>query len=90
METKRAKIYSETEDVDVLSECPTTQVRGKDLREGMVLVDTDFNTPSGLIDHKVGRAKQGQVTFMINDLVNGGWVTVPMTANKLFTVVAET
>jgi len=61
-------------------------MRGGELRPGMVLLDPELRTPEYAVDHRVGRARDGQVEYLVEDLDRGGWLRLNLTANKLFSV----
>lgn len=86
----RALILEGFEDVDVLSQPPTVEVCGRNLRAGMVLVDPDLGTPAVGLDHKVQAPRNsGSVAFLCADLEKGGWVTHTFFGNSKFSVVAK-
>ncbi|MFZ2238384.1 MAG: hypothetical protein WAV90_02430 [Gordonia amarae] len=53
-----AKIFEQFPAFDLLQSVPTVTVAGADLKAGMVLVDTDLDTPLYGLDHQV-RAPRG-------------------------------
>lgn len=82
-----AKILSDTETLDMLATFEAIEIPAAKFAEGMILLD-ELGTPAGLLDHKVGRASQGSVAWMVEDLDNGGWVTSRFAVRKTFTVAA--
>lgn len=83
------KVHTDAEyqALDLLTSYPVAEVRGRDLRAGMVLVD-DLDSPVAGIDHKTGRAADGAIPFLVEDLENGGWRTVRLGQNARFRVIA--
>jgi len=84
-----AKVFTDWNGIDVLASAPTVEVKGRNLRAGMVLVD-DLDTPVAGLDHRVkGLRNSGCVAFLVHDLVHGGWHRHDFHANKPFKVVAR-
>lgn len=70
--TTKPQILQDFSDVDTLDQPKTVEVRGSQLREGMVLVD-ELGCPVAGLDSKVGRTSQASTTWLINDFGKGGW-----------------
>jgi hypothetical protein len=87
-----ARILSEDEvqGLDVLGTYKAAEVRGRDLKPGMVLLD-DLDTPAAAIDHRAGRAdrRSGTIPFLIQDFETGGWKTHNVTPTQRYRVVAR-
>jgi len=84
-----AKVFTDWNGIDLLTSLPTVEVKGRNLRAGMVLVD-DLDTPVAGLDHRVkGLRNSGCVAFLVHDLVRGGWYRHDFHANKPFKVVAR-
>lgn len=80
------------DNVDALDPFTTnsTTVQGSNLREGMVLMDPDLNTPAAWLDHRVRSTKNsGEVAFMAHDLEDGRFIRVSIHRNATVAVLAR-
>lgn len=82
-----AKILTDTDTLDLLASFESVEIPAAKFAEGMILLD-ELGCPAGLLDHKIGRAAQGSVTWLVEDLDAGGWNPCRFAARKTFTVAA--
>jgi hypothetical protein len=81
--------YDTFENIDALSQPATVEVKGANLREGMVIVD-ELGCPSAGLDHRIrAERNSGSVAFLVNDFDRGGYRQDHFHRNVTFRVVAK-
>ena len=84
-----ARIFTETETLDILGEYPTTTIKATSLKAGMVLVD-DLDLPAAALDHRMPATRgAGQVAWLAENLDEGGWYRQTFHQNADVKVVAK-
>lgn len=88
-ETYRPIILDSAADIDPLSNPVAVDRRGKNLREGMVLLD-ELGCPGALLDHRIpARRNSGTVAYLAHDLNDGRLFRLELHANEVFQVAAR-
>lgn len=77
------------DDLDPLESVPVVEIRGSELRAGMVLVDAELETPIGEVDHKLRAVRgTGCVSFLLFDFDAKNWTTSSVRANGTIRVMS--
>lgn len=87
--TQPLTIASDFADVDILATFEIIELPGSALREGMVLVDEDGLAIGGLDTKASSHPRSGEVSFLIHDLLRGGFTRVGLPRTKTFRVAAR-
>lgn len=95
--TAPARILGDNDDtIDALTTFEATEVIARNLKPGMVILDQepivdDLYCPVLVIDHKMKtpRDRSGNVKFLVEDVLHGGWTEVRIHANKPIKVAAR-
>lgn len=86
--TRSALIVTDDTDLDLLAQFDGLEVAGRNLRDGMVILDPDLGTPAIVLDHKQ-RGSNGAVQFFAEDVEAGGRFTFRLLATRTVTVAAR-
>jgi len=78
------------DDLGTLDAVPTVSIPGSALKAGMVLVDPDFDTPAGEVDHRMKTTRgSGEVKFLMFDFDAREWTTQSVHHNAMIKVMAR-
>lgn len=69
--THRPIILDGCDEIDPLESFDFVRLTTRQIRPGMVLVDTELGTPAAMLDHRIGAIEGGNVEWLVHDLDNG-------------------
>lgn len=90
MTKQRPRIFKDGETINALDTFESVEIQAAQLRTGMLVIDPELGCALWSVDHRVRSARNsGSVTWMVEDLENGGYKNVSLSPKAMIPVAVK-